>query len=127
MERRNNAPAFKATHPGEILQLELEERGLTQKEFAVQIGMSPSHFNELLHGKRSITMAIADKLQEVLGIDSLSWMNLQTQYNYDIKSKPIETNKEIVTLQVAVENSSLLTDVKRAIMLLRGVRRVAVL
>lgn len=47
---------------------ELEERGLKQKAFAAQIGMQPSHLNELLKGKRNITPAIAQKLEEALGI-----------------------------------------------------------
>lgn len=34
-----------ATHPGTILKYELEERGLTQKAFAEQIGMRPSHLS----------------------------------------------------------------------------------
>lgn len=87
MATKNNiAPALRPVHPGEILHEELLERGITQKAFAAQIGIRPSHLNELLHGKTSMTIAIADRIQEVLGIDSQSWMNLQTQYNYDLKA-----------------------------------------
>lgn len=88
MTKINNIPpALKPVHPGEILREELKERKLTQKAFAEQIEMRPSHLNELIKGKTSMTIAIADKLQEALGIDSQSWINLQTQYNYDLKAQ----------------------------------------
>lgn len=114
-----------ATHPGEVLAAELEERGITQKAFAKQIGMRPSHLSELINGKRNVTMAIADKLQEALGIDAQSWMNLQIQYNYDIKKA--ENPRKSATLQVSVEDTSILEEIRRAISLIRGVGKVAVL
>ena len=83
----NIPPAIRPVHPGEILREELKERKLTQKAFAEQIGTRPSHLNELIKGKTSMTIAIADKLQEALAIDSQSWINLQTQYNYDLKAQ----------------------------------------
>ena len=129
METKNNTiPAMMPVHPGEILQDELKERGLTQKAFAAMIGMRPSHLNELLHGKTSFTISIADKIQKVLGIDSMSWMNLQTQYNYDVKALESQSTEQpkTATLQVSVEDASLLADIKRAISLIRGVNRVAV-
>ena len=127
MATKNNiAPAMRPVHPGEILFEELKERGITQKAFAAQIGMRPSHLNELLHGKASFTMNIADKIQEALGIDSRSWMNLQTQYNYDVKALEMASQPKTATLQVSVEDATLLADIKRAISLIRGVKRVAV-
>lgn len=86
METKNERKVpFLATHPGRILQNELGERGISQKDFAQMIGMRTSHLNEIIKGKRSITIAIADKLEEALGIPSISWVNLQTQYDYDCK------------------------------------------
>lgn len=123
--KNNNSSPWVATHPGTILRYELEERGLTQKAFAEQIGMRPSHLCELLNGKRSMTIAIADKIETVLGIDSQSWMNLHTQYNYDAKN--MSAPKESATLQVTVEDTTILAGIKRAISLIKGVGRVAVL
>lgn len=123
--KNNTSSPWMATHPGTILKYELEERGLTQKAFAEQIGMRPSHLSELLNGKRSMTIAIADKIEKALGIDSQSWMNLQTQYNYDAKN--LSDSKESATLQVTVEDTTILADIKRAISLIKGVGRVAVL
>ncbi len=73
-----------AVHPGEILKDELEERGISQKELADRMGVQRSHLNELIKGTRNMTMAMAGKLEQVLGISSVLWMNLQTQYDYDV-------------------------------------------
>lgn len=118
--------AFKAVHPGEVLKAELEERGITQTAFAEQIGMRVSHLNELIRGKRAMTINIADKIEEALGIDSIFWMNMQTQYNYDVKAQSAQEPK-MLDLKVSIEDASLLTEIKRAIGMIRGVGRVAVL
>ncbi|MBQ0069476.1 MAG: HigA family addiction module antidote protein [Bacteroidales bacterium] len=121
-----NNTTFMAIHPGEVLREELKERGITQKAFADMIGMRASHLNELINGKRSITITIADKLEKALGIDSISWMNLQTQYNYDIKATKTASDKT-VTLEVSVEDTTMLAEIKRAISMIRGVKHVALL
>ena len=127
MATRNNNTAFIATHPGEILKEELRERGITQKEFAASIGMRASHLSELINGKRSITIAIADKLQQALDIDSQSWINMQTQYNYDKRMTANCKTEKSATIQVSVDDASIIPDLKRAIGMLRGVKRVVVI
>lgn len=124
--KNNGAQAWIATHPGTILKYELKERGISQKVFAEQIGMRPSHLSELICGKRTMTKGIADRIEEALGIDSISWVNLQTQYNYDIESKS-PANSQNITLEVSVEDAGLLADIKRAISMIRGVGSVAVM
>lgn len=83
--RNESKTAWTATHPGTILRYELEDREISQKDFAVMIGMQKSHLNELIKGKRPITKPIADKIEEVLGISAVSLVNMQTQYEYDMK------------------------------------------
>lgn len=72
-----------AVHPGSILYCELQERGVMHGEFAGRIGMSPSHFDEVVNGKRSITLPLAEKLEQELGVSAMMWMNLQMQYELD--------------------------------------------
>lgn len=72
-----------AVHPGEILQAELKERKIKQKDFARSIGMQPSHLSALIHGVRSVTPAIAAKLEKGLGVPASLWNNLQTKYVAD--------------------------------------------
>ena len=83
-KNESNTP-WTATHPGTILRYELEDREISQKDFAVMIGMQKSHLNEMIKGKRPITKSIADKIEDVLGISAVSLVNMQTQYEYDIK------------------------------------------
>lgn len=42
-----------------------------------------SHLSEIIKGKRSITKPVADKLEVILGIPSIEWVNLQTRFDYD--------------------------------------------
>ena len=86
MARKNeNIVPFMATPPGGVLKMELEERGIKQKDFANAIGMKASNLNELIKGKRSISTEIAIRLQEELNIKATFWLNLQSQYEYDLK------------------------------------------
>lgn len=83
--RNESKTPWTATHPGTILRYELEDREISQKDFAVMIGMQKSHLNELIKGKRPITKPIADKIEEILGISAVSLVNMQTQYEHDMK------------------------------------------
>ena len=74
---------FRAVHPGEILNEELKERGIKQKDLAAKIGILPSHLNELIKGKRSFTVPISMALEKELGIPYDSWMRLQYSYEHD--------------------------------------------
>lgn len=83
--RNESQTPWTATHPGTILRYELEDRGISQKNFAVMIDMQKSHLNELIKSKRPMTKPIADKIEEALGISAVSLVNMQTQYEYDMK------------------------------------------
>lgn len=74
-----------ATCPGTILKYELEDREISQKEFAVMIGMQKSHLNELIKGKRPMTKSVAERIESALGISAVSLVNMQTQYEHDLK------------------------------------------
>ena len=71
-------------HPGEVLEIELIERGLTKSRFAMDIKMYPSHMNEILKGRRNITEDIALKIEKILGISAEFWMGLQIEYNISL-------------------------------------------
>ena len=83
MQNKRITP-FKATHPGEILHDELAEREILQRDFAKEIGILPSRLNEFIKGKTKFNMDFAMKLEEALGIKATYWMNLQTNYDYDM-------------------------------------------
>lgn len=70
-----------ALHPGDILLDELEARGVRKTVFAEQLNMKPSHFSELLHGKRNVSAATALKLEKLLGISAEYFMRVQVYYD----------------------------------------------
>ena len=87
MERRNERLVpFKAIHPGFTLGKELDAREIKQKDFAKMIGMQPTHLNAVIKGNRDITLELAMKLEEALGIDYGFWMKLQASYHYNVKA-----------------------------------------
>lgn len=83
--KSKSTTAWVATHPGTILGYELKERGISQKTFAEMIGMQASHLNELIKGKRPMTKAIAEKIEQAIDLPSSSLMNMQALYEYDKK------------------------------------------
>ncbi len=93
---------FMPVAPGVTLKEELEARAIKQKDFSAKIGMRPSHFSELLKGKRSISSEVADKLESELGIPAKIWLHLQADYDYDCKvaeEKSIEEQRAQLLIQ----------------------------
>ncbi len=74
-------------HPGEVLALEIESRGLKKMALAAQIGIKPSQLSELLHQKRHISAQLAIRLETLLGIDADFWMRLQASYDLAVERK----------------------------------------
>ena len=72
---------FTPVHPGEVLQDELEETGLTQTALAKHIGVLPKTVNEICRGKRGISAEMAMKLSKALGGSPQFWLNLQNNWD----------------------------------------------
>ena len=71
-------------HPGEMLREEfLEPLGLSQAAFAQKIGWSRARLNEVIRGKRGITVEAALDLADALGTSPKLWLNLQATYDLD--------------------------------------------
>lgn len=71
---------FTPVHPGEVIQDELEELGLTQSALAKHIGVLPKTINEICRGKRGISAEMALKLSKALGGSPQFWLNLQNNW-----------------------------------------------
>ena len=52
----------------ELIELSLEEKGMTQKQLASEIGVSPSRVNDYISGRSEPTLKIARLLCRVLNI-----------------------------------------------------------
>jgi addiction module HigA family antidote len=69
-------------HPGEILSEDwLLPMGVSQYALAKAIGVPPRRINEIVHGKRGISIDTALRLSRFFGTDAQSWINLQTAYD----------------------------------------------
>ena len=71
-------------HPGEILNDELEDTGLTASRLSELIQVPPNRLYQILAGKRSLTADTALRLGRYFGTSPDFWMNLQTAYELDL-------------------------------------------
>ena len=76
-----------ATHPGEILKDEIEERGISQRQLAENMGMAYSVVNEILNGRRPLTAKTALMFEAALDVPADSLMLLQAKYNMQTARK----------------------------------------
>jgi addiction module antidote protein, HigA family len=76
-------------HPGEVLREELEARGIKKSAFAMEIKIYPSHFSDILKGRRNISAVIAIKLEEKLTIPAEFWMRLQAEYDIAMERRKL--------------------------------------
>lgn len=83
--------SFIAVPPGETIKEMLEDRGISQKEFAARIGMSEKHVSKLMNGEVQLTMEMAKRLETVLGPSVQFWCRLEAFYREDLY-KALEEN-----------------------------------
>ena len=74
-----------AIPPGEVLEEELEEIGMTQEELAVKIGCPPRVIDEIIRAERAITPEIAAGLGKALGGDPRFWTNFEEHYQLTLE------------------------------------------
>ena len=83
----NELQSFRPYHPGELLKEELECREIKQKESAEKFGLSYTMFNEVLNGKRPVSIELALLMEAALGINADLLVRMQTDYNMQIARK----------------------------------------
>lgn len=76
-------------HPGEVLLLELEEIGLSQKAFAHFIQEDADLISDICSQKTAMTAVVALKTARALGSSPRKWLELQM--NYDL----VNTDKSL--------------------------------
>ena len=69
-----------AVPPGEVLEFELDLRGMKQQELAKRTGLTPKHIGAIVNAKSAITPETAIKLERAIGMPAQYWMNLESQY-----------------------------------------------
>ena len=76
-----------AISPGEVLQGEIEARGMTREELTTRLDRPPQVINEIIQAKKTITPDMAIELGKVLGIDPQYWINLEAGYRMTLKGR----------------------------------------
>lgn len=84
MKNKNEIIPFEASHPGTLILDEIEIRGVSQVDLAIQLTVKKSFLNEIIKGKRALTADIAILLENILEIPAEYWMKLQSQYELDL-------------------------------------------
>lgn len=69
-----------ATPPGATIKEQLNDRGMSQKEFSVRMDMSEKHISRLINGEVKLTPDVAVRLEIVLGVPAIFWNNLEAIY-----------------------------------------------
>ena len=72
--------SYIATPPGVTIKEQLDDRGMSQKEFASRMGLSEKHISKLINGEVHLTPDVAERLEMVLDIPARFWNNLEAIY-----------------------------------------------
>ena len=75
---KNGLPAL---HSGEFLKEILEDRGISQAQFARAIGVAPMRISHIVKGARPVTAELALLFGRALGQSPQYWLNLQATYD----------------------------------------------
>lgn len=81
---------FIATPPGATIKEQLQDKGMSQKEFATRMELSQKHVSKLINGEVQLTPDVAVRLEMVLGIPAKFWNKLEATY----REKLIKANAE---------------------------------
>jgi addiction module HigA family antidote len=86
-----------AIHPGEFLKEILEDRGLSQAQFARAIGMAPMRISHVVKDTRPVTAELALLFGRALGRSPQYWLNLQAAYDLKIAERQIRARLRAVS------------------------------
>ena len=91
--------SYIATPPGATIKEQLDDRGMSQKEFASRMGMSEKHISHLINGSVQLTPDVAYRLELVLGMPASFWSNLEAIYREKLTKvdaeNALDADKEI--------------------------------
>ena len=78
-------------HPGEILLEDfMKPMGLSARQLAADIDVSPSRISELVNGNRPITADTALRLGLFFQMEPRVWLNLQTEYDMRVVTRTLQ-------------------------------------
>ena len=86
-----------AIHPGEFLREILEDRSISQAQFARAVGMGPMRISHVVKGTRPVTAELALLFGRALGQSPQYWLNLQAAYDLKIAERQIRARLRAVS------------------------------
>jgi addiction module HigA family antidote len=91
----SNETLLAPIHPGEILLEEfLEPMNISQYRLAKDIGVPPRRINEIVQGKRAVSVDTALRLSRYFGLSERFWLNLQTRYDVEVEKDKLNGRLE---------------------------------
>lgn len=96
---------------GEYLKDYLEFNNISQTEFAMRMGISQKHMNELLNGKKNITAEMAANIERLTGIDS--GFILKIENSKRIADKIIEKYQDEENLKKSINEEYHINELKK--------------
>jgi len=94
-------------HPGEILLEEfLKPMGISQYRLAKDINVPARRINEIIHGKRSVSVDTALRLSRYFSLSERFWLNLQTRYDIEVQKDKLGKRIEEEVKVLATEKHS---------------------
>ena len=89
---------YKGIHPGIILERLLNQKGISQRPFALSIGEYPQTINAITKGRRKLNIALALKIEQKLDLEEGSLALLQTYFDIKEEKGKIKQNTPNLTL-----------------------------
>ena len=83
----------RVTSPGQILTMELAERGWTQNDLAEIMGLPALELSEVVTGKKQITPDIALEFGAAFGTSAEFWLNLEDRYRGQLAKTQVHARR----------------------------------
>lgn len=72
---------FKTPHPGEMIARDLADMGISARQFALNIGVTPATISRFLSGKTALTPSLAIRISAAMGSTPEFFMQLHTAHD----------------------------------------------
>jgi len=89
---------YKGIHPGIILERLLNQKGISQRPFALSIDEYPQTINAISKGRRKLNTSLALKIEKKLNLEEGTLALLQTYTNEKIKEALAQSIRKPYTI-----------------------------
>ena len=99
----NHVKPYRPVHPGEVVKDEIDARFITQKDLARVLDVPYTMLNEILNGKRNVSVDMALLFESALGIDADMLVAMQAAYSLQVarEDKSFAQRMEAIKLAFA--------------------------